>query len=150
MPEYLGTDEEGKELHSSLFSGKVWILYFYPKDNTSGCTAEACSLQEAFPRFEELDIPVVGVSKDSAASHKKFKAAHQLTFPLIADTETRLQQEMGVWVPKKMYGKEYMGTMRTTFIVDGEGIIRHKMQGKEIKTAQHAAQILEWLQHNKI
>ena len=150
VPQYLGVDEAGKEWHAADMAGRYWVLYFYPKDNTSGCTAEACSLQEAVPRFEQLNIPIIGVSKDSAASHKKFKAAHNLAFPLLVDAETRLQQEMGVWVPKSMYGKTYMGTLRSTFIVDPQGTIIHKMQGKEIKTAQHAAQLLQWLRENNI
>ncbi len=146
VPDYLGVDETGKEWHSSDFRGSKWVLYFYPKDNTSGCTAEACSLRDAMPRFQELSLPVLGVSKDSAASHLKFKATHQLPFPLISDTETILQQAMGVWVEKSMYGRKYMGTQRTSFLIDEEGTILYKWEGREIKTKEHASQILAILQ----
>lgn len=149
MVEYLGTDEAGKEWRSSQLRGERWVLYFYPKDQTSGCTAEACSLRDAFPHFEKLGIPVIGVSKDSAKSHQKFKEKYQLPFPLIADTETTLQQAVGVWVEKSMYGKRYMGTMRTTFVISPEGIVEHKLEGKAIKTAQHAEQIMALIQPEK-
>lgn len=146
MPSYIGVDETGKEWHSDDLKGKFWILYFYPKDNTSGCTAEACSLRDSVGQFDNLEIPIIGVSKDSATSHKKFKDAHSLPFPLIVDSDTRLQQEMGVWVEKSMYGRKYMGTMRTTFIINGDGIIVYKMEGKEIKTKEHAEQLLAFLE----
>lgn len=150
IPDYLGTDETGKEWYSRELLGKRWVLYFYPKDNTSGCTAEACSLRDARPNWDKWGLPVIGVSKDSAASHLKFKEKFSLPFPLIADTDTTLQQAMGVWVEKSMYGKKYMGTLRTTFIIGPDGTIEHKMEGKAIRTAEHADQIARWVEEHPL
>ena len=116
---------------------------FLPKDNTSGCTAEACSLRDHIEVLAEKGYRVVGVSKDSKASHQRFRSKYDLPFSLIADEEHRLQEEMGVWVPKKMYGKEYMGTLRSTFVVDAQGVIRYIFSGKEVNTSKHAEQILK-------
>lgn len=145
VPEILGLDQEGRLLKSEDFLGTPWILYFYPKDNTSGCTAEACSLRDNIELLAEKGYRVVGVSKDSASSHRKFIDNHSLPFPLIADVDHVLQDKMGVWVQKSMYGKSYMGTERTTFIIDGNGQIAHIFRGKEIKTKEHAEQILKAL-----
>ncbi|MBB6275826.1 peroxiredoxin [Porphyromonas circumdentaria] len=145
VPEILGLDQEGNMLKSSDFLGSPWVLYFYPKDNTSGCTAEACSLRDNIELLAEKGCKIVGVSKDSARSHQKFIEEHKLPFPLIADVEHTLQEQMGVWVKKSMYGREYMGTERTTFIIDREGVIAFVFRGKEIKTKEHAAQILKAL-----
>lgn len=143
VPDLLGLNQEGEQVYSRDYLGTSWILYFYPKDNTAGCTAEACSLRDHIEELAAQGFKVVGVSKDSAASHRKFIDRYQLPFPLIADTEHTLQEAMGVWVAKKLYGREYMGTERTTFIIDAEGIIRHILRGKEIKTKEHAAQLLQ-------
>lgn len=143
IPEILGPDQDGTLLKSSDFLGSPWILYFYPKDNTSGCTAEACSLRDHIEALSENGYCVVGVSKDSKASHQRFRSKYDLPFSLIADEEHRLQEEMGVWVPKKMYGKEYMGTLRSTFVVDAQGVIRYIFSGKEVNTSKHAEQILK-------
>ena len=143
IPEILGPDQDGALLKSSDFLGSPWILYFYPKDNTSGCTAEACSLRDRIEALSERGYRVVGVSKDSIASHQRFRSKYDLPFSLIADEEHRLQEEMGVWVPKKMYGKEYMGTLRSTFVVDAQGVIRYIFSGKEVNTSKHAEQILK-------
>ena len=143
IPEILGPDQDGTLLKSSDFLGAPWILYFYPKDNTSGCTAEACSLRDHIEALSEKGYRVVGVSKDSKASHQRFRSKYDLPFSLIADEEHRLQEEMGVWVPKKMYGKEYMGTLRSTFVVDAQGVIRYIFSGKEVNTSKHAEQILK-------
>lgn len=143
IPEILGPDQDGTLLKSSDFLGSPWILYFYPKDNTSGCTAEACSLRNYIEALSERGYRVVGVSKDSMASHQRFRSKYDLPFSLIADEEHRLQEEMGVWVPKKMYGKEYMGTLRSTFVVDAQGVIRYIFSGKEVNTSKHAEQILK-------
>ncbi len=143
IPEMLGPDQDGTLLKSSDFLGSPWILYFYPKDNTSGCTAEACSLRDHIETLAERGYRVVGVSKDSMASHQRFRSKYDLPFSLIADEEHRLQEEMGVWVPKKMYGKEYMGTLRSTFVVDAQGVIRYIFSGKEVNTSKHAEQILK-------
>ena len=120
-PEILGTDQNGKEIKLSDFAGKKLILYFYPKDNTSGCTAEACSLRDGYEELRASGYEVVGVSKDSAKSHQGCIAKQSLPFNLIADTDTALQQQFGVWAEKKMCGKTYMGTLRTTFIIDENG-----------------------------
>ena len=117
--------------------------YFYPKDNTSGCTAEACSLRDHYGELQGAGYEVVGVSKDSAASHVKFKEKHELPFPLIADVDKTLLQAMGAWGEKVMYGKKTEGTIRTTFIINEEGIIEQIFAGKQVKTKEHAEQILQ-------
>jgi len=117
-------------------------VYFYPKDNTSGCTAEACSLRDNIDELRDRGYTVVGVSSDSEASHRRFIDKHSLPFILIADTDHRLQEAMGVWGEKSMYGRKYMGTLRTTFVIDGDGVIRHIFGPKDIKTKIHAGQIL--------
>ena len=141
-PEVLGHDENGKELRLEQFKGQKLILYFYPKDNTSGCTAEACSLRDSHEALRSRGYAVVGASIDSTASHQKFKAKHELPFPLIADTEHTLVEQMGVWAEKSMYGRKYFGTVRTTFIINEEGIIENILQGKQIKTKTHGEQVL--------
>lgn len=141
-PEILGTDENGKEIKLSDFKGKKLALYFYPKDNTSGCTAEACSLRDGYKELQKAGYEIVGVSKDSAKSHQNFIAKQNLPFRLIADTETTLQQQFGVWAEKKMCGRTYMGTLRTTFIIDENGVIEKIFGPKEVKTKDHANQIL--------
>lgn len=142
IPEILGKDQNGKELKASDFAGKKLVLYFYPKDNTSGCTAEACSLRDGFADLQKAGYEIVGVSKDSEKSHQGFIAKQSLPFSLIADTETKLQEEFGVWAEKKLYGRSYMGTLRTTFIINEEGIITQIIGPKEVKTKDHANQIL--------
>lgn len=141
-PEILGTDENGKEIRISDFAGKKLILYFYPKDNTSGCTAEACSLRDNYDALRQRGYEVVGVSADSEASHRKFIDKNTLPFHLIADTDHRLGEEMDTWGEKSMYGRKYMGTFRTTFIIGEDGTIQHIFIPKAIKTKEHAAQIL--------
>lgn len=141
-PELLGTDQDGKEIWLSDFKGKKLALYFYPKDNTSGCTAEACSLRDRYQALQAAGYEVIGVSKDSAKSHQGFIAKQQLPFRLIADTATTLQQQFGVWGEKKLYGRTYMGTFRTTFIINEEGIVTNIIGPKEVKTKDHANQIL--------
>ena len=140
--EILGKDEKGNEIRLSDYRGRKLVLYFYPKDNTSGCTAEACSLRDRFSDLQGAGYEVVGVSKDSAASHIKFKEKHNLPFPLIADVDHTLLEAMGAWGEKSLYGKKYMGTVRTTFIINEEGIIEQVFVGKQIKTKEHASQIL--------
>ena len=144
-PEVLGIDENGQEIRLEQFKGQKLVLYFYPKDNTSGCTAEACSIRDNYSALRKKGYAVVGVSVDSAASHQKFKAKHELPFPLIADTAHTLVEQMGVWAEKSMYGRKYFGTVRTTFIINEEGIIEKVFLPKEIKTKTHAEQILELL-----
>lgn len=141
-PELLGTDQNGNEVKLSDFAGQKLVLYFYPKDNTSGCTAEACSLRDNIDALAAKGYRVVGVSSDPIASHQKFIAKHNLPFTLIADTAHRLQELMGVWGEKSMYGRKYMGTFRTTFLIGPDGTITHIFGPKQIKTKLHADQIL--------
>lgn len=143
VPDLLGLDAEGHEVRLSDFPGKKIVLYFYPKDNTSGCTAEACSMRDNLPRFKDEGYQVIGVSVDSADSHKKFAAKHDLPFPLIADTDHHLVEQMGVWGEKSMYGRKYMGTLRTTFIIGPDHKIERIFLPKQIKTKTHAEQILD-------
>ena len=141
--EVLGFDADGNEVLSSEFLGKKLVIYFYPKDNTSGCTAEACSLSNGYEDLLKAGFAVVGVSKDSVASHRKFADKYSLPFKLIADTELTLNKEFGVWQEKKMCGKVYMGTVRTTFTTDEKGIITHIIN--KVNTKDSANQILELL-----
>ena len=142
-PEILGVDQNGKEIKLSDYAGKKLVLYFYPKDNTSGCTAEACSLRDNIDALRAKGYEVVGVSSDSEASHQKFITKHELPFTLIADIRHELQEQMGVWGEKSMYGRKYMGTFRTTFLIDEQGVITDIFLPKQIKTKEHATQILE-------
>ena len=141
-PEILGTDQNGNEIKLSSFNGKKLALYFYPKDSTSGCTAQACSLRDGYEQLRAAGYEVVGVSKDSAKSHQGFINKQSLPFNLIADTDTTLNQAFGVWQEKSMYGRKYMGTARTTFIINEDGIIERIIDSKEVNTKDHANQIL--------
>ena len=141
-PEILGTDQNGNNIKLSDFEGTKLALYFYPKDNTSGCTAQACSLRDGYEQLRAEGYEVIGVSKDSAKSHQGFISKQSLPFSLIADTETTLNQAFGVWQEKSMYGRKYMGTARTTFIINEEGIIERVIDSKEVNTKDHANQIL--------
>ena len=141
-PEILGKDENGRDIRLSDYKGRKLVLYFYPKDNTNGCTSEACSLRDHYEQLQAAGYEVVGVSKDSADSHAKFKEKHTLPFPLIADVDKTLMETMGAWGEKNMYGKKTMGTIRTTFVINEEGIIEQIFAGKQIKTKEHAQQIL--------
>ena len=143
-PEVLGINEQGEEILLSNYKGKKLVLYFYPKDNTSGCTAEACSLRDNYAELRRQGYEVIGVSVDNEASHRKFIEKHDLPFPLIADTEKKLVEAMGVWGEKSMYGRKYMGTFRTTFLIDEEGFIERIFLPKEIKTKTHGEQLLSY------
>lgn len=143
IPEVLGIDQNGKEVRLSDFDGKKIVLYSYPKANTSGCTAEACSLQAHQEELASAGYAIVGVSKDRVELQKKFADAHGLQFPLIADTETTLQQQLGCWGEKVACGRRTIGTLRTTYLVNEEGVIERIFTPKEIKTKIHAEQILE-------
>ena len=145
IPEVLGMDQDGREHRASDYAGQKLIIYFYPKDNTSGCTAEACSLRDGYSELRRAGYALLGVSKDSAASHVKFAQKHTLPFPLIADTETTLQQAFGVWREKKMAGRTYMGTVRTTFVIDEQGVVTHIVEKVNNKDA--AGQLLHLLGH---
>ena len=141
VPEVLGIDANGNEVKLSDFAGRKVILYFYPKDNTPGCTAQACSLRDSYAELQAAGYEVIGVSKDSAASHSKFAQKHELPFTLIADTDKTLNEAFGVWREKKMCGKVGMGTVRTTFIIDEQGVIADIIE--KVNTKEHSKQILE-------
>lgn len=143
IPEILGKDQNGNEIKSNDFAGKKLALYFYPKDNTPGCTAQACSLRDGYSALKKAGYAIVGVSIDGEASHQKFIDKFDLPFPLIADVDKTLVEQFGVWQEKKNYGRTYMGTVRTTFLIDENGIIRHKIEGRKVNTKNHAEQILE-------
>lgn len=140
MPEFEVVDQDGEMVKSEDLTGKKTIIYFYPKDNTSGCTAEACSLRDNYQALQAKGYNVVGVSKDSVASHKKFAEKYELPFTLLADTSTQLLQTFGAWGEKKMYGKTVMGTIRKTFIFDENGILTEIIE--KVDTKNHADQIL--------
>lgn len=142
-PDFLGTDEKGEKIYLSNYKGKKVVLYFYPKDMTSGCTAQACNLRDNYAELRGAGYEVIGVSINDAESHRKFIEKNGLPFTLIADTEHRLTENFGVWGEKSMYGRKYMGTFRTTFIINENGIIERIISPKEIKTKDHAAQILK-------
>lgn len=142
VPDLLGTDQNGKEIRRSDFPGKSIALYFYPKDSTSGCTAQACNLRDNYSSLLAAGYQVIGVSADSEASHQKFIAKNSLPFPLISDPTHKLLEDFGVWGEKSMYGRKYMGTFRTTFLIDPDGKITRIITPKEVKTKTHAAQIL--------
>ncbi|MDE6159792.1 MAG: thioredoxin-dependent thiol peroxidase [Bacteroidaceae bacterium] len=145
IPEVLGKDQQGREIKASDFAGRKVVLYTYPKANTPGCTAEACSLQQHMDELAAKGYAIVGVSKDKAETQAKFADNYNLQFPLIADTDTTLLQALGAWGEKTNYGKTTMGTLRTTYLVNEEGIIEKIFTGKEINTKVHAEQILEFL-----
>ncbi|NLX80618.1 MAG: thioredoxin-dependent thiol peroxidase [Proteiniphilum sp.] len=147
IPDLLGKDQNGNVLMSKDFEGKKLALYFYPKDNTPGCTSQACSLRDGYQDLIKAGYAVVGVSVDSEASHQKFIEKYTLPFPLIADTENILVEKFGVWQEKKNFGKKYMGTVRTTFLVNEKGIIQHKIEGREVDTKNHSKQILNFTEY---
>ena len=140
MPVFEVVDQDGKTVKSEDLLGKKTVIYFYPKDNTSGCTAEACNLRDNYEAMVAKGYNVIGVSKDSAASHKKFIEKYQLPFTLLADTSTEMIQAFGAWGEKSLYGRKYMGTLRETFIFDENGILVEIID--KVDTKNHAAQIL--------
>ena len=142
LPAILGVDQNGNEIKAADYQGRKLVLYTYPKDNTSGCTSEACSLRDNKDALLQLGYEILGVSKDSAASHKKFIEKQELNFPLIADTDTTLLQALGAWGEKVACGRRTIGTLRTTYLVNEEGVIEHIFLPKQIKTKEHAEQIL--------
>ena len=141
MPDFEVVDQDGNKVSSNDLIGKKAVVYFYPKDNTSGCTAEACSIRDSYESLLAKGYNVVGVSKDSAASHKKFREKYDLPFTLLSDTSTQMLQAFGAWGEKKMYGKTVMGTIRRTFIFDENGILERVIE--KVDTKNHAAQILD-------
>ena len=142
-PELLGTDQDGKEIKLSDYKGKKIVLYFYPKDSTPGCTSQACSLRDNYELMQKRGYAVIGVSVQDEKSHKKFIEKYNLPFPLIADVDQTLNEPFGVYGEKKMCGRTYMGTYRTTFIINEEGVIEEIFTPKQIKVKEHAEQILK-------
>jgi peroxiredoxin Q/BCP len=138
----LRTDGGGK-ISSAELKGKNVILYFYPKDDTSGCTAEACGFRDAQPNFKKADAVVIGVSRDSIASHDKFKKKYELNFPLGADETGKVTEDYDVWVEKSMYGRKYMGIERATFLIDGKGVLRGVW--RKVKVPGHVDEVLQAL-----
>ncbi len=139
-PEFEGKDQNGNTVKLSDYRGKKVILYFYPKDNTSGCTAQACNLRDNYSDLQQEGYEVIGVSTDSEKSHQNFIGKFELPFTLIADTEKEIVTQYGVWQEKSMYGRKYMGTLRYTFVIDENGVIQDII--KKVKTADHTGQIL--------
>ena len=140
MPDFEVVDQDGNKVSSKDLIGRKTVVYFYPKDNTSGCTAEACDIRDNYDALLAKGYNIVGVSKDSAASHKKFKEKYSLPFTLLSDTSTEMLQAFGAWGEKKMYGKTVMGTLRRTYIFDENGVLTDIIE--KVDTKNHAAQIL--------
>lgn len=139
-PEFTGKDQDGNDISLSDFRGKKVVLYFYPKDQTPGCTAQSCNLRDNYTALQEQGYVVLGISSDSQASHRKFIEKQQLPFSLIADEDKSIHEKYDVWKEKNMYGRKYMGTVRTTFVIDEEGNIADII--KKVNTKDHTAQIL--------
>ncbi len=141
-PEILGSKRKRRRNPSEQLQRKENVIYFYPKDSTSGCTAQACNLRDNYSELRKAGYEVIGVSVDNEKSHQKFIEKNNLPFTLIADTDKKLVEEFGVWGEKKLYGRAYMGTFRTTFLINEEGIVERIITPKEVKTKEHASQIL--------
>lgn len=139
-PDFEAKDQNGEKITLSQYQGKKVVLYFYPRDNTPGCTAQACDLRDNIERLADNGYQVIGVSTDSEAKHRNFIEKYDLPFPLIADTDNAVHELYGTWQLKKNYGKEYMGTVRTTFIIDEQGKVSEVIA--KVKTKEHTAQIL--------
>ncbi len=146
-PEFTLPDKDGNSVSLSDFAGKKVVLYFYPRDNTPGCTRQACAFAGAFEEFKKIDAVVIGVSKDSVASHQKFAEKHGLPFILLSDPELAAIQAYGVWQEKKLYGKVSMGVVRSTFIIDENGVIEKVMP--KVKPDTNAAEVLAYLKEGK-
>ncbi|GGB04948.1 thioredoxin-dependent thiol peroxidase [Mucilaginibacter rubeus] len=140
-PAFTAKDQNGKEVSLADYKGKNVILYFYPKDDTPGCTAESCDFRDNYQSLLSKGFEVIGVSTDDEKSHKKFETKYSLPFTLIADNELKIVEAYGVWVEKNMYGKKYMGTARTTFIIDAEGVITHVIN--KVDTQNSSQQVLD-------
>ena len=145
-PDFESTDQHGNKVTLNQFRGKKIILYFYPKDDTPGCTAEACSFRDSYAPLQSLGFEIIGVSIDNEKSHKSFITKYELPFTLVSDSDHKIVEAYGVWVEKNNYGKKYMGTARETFIINAEGIIEHII--KKVDTKDSAAQVLALIQTN--
>lgn len=140
-PEFSMATDGGGTVSLTGLKGRKVVLYFYPKDDTPGCTKEACAFRDAMPDFSGIDAEIVGVSKDPVAKHDKFKAKYDLPFTLASDEESDVCEKFGVWVEKNMYGRKYMGIERATFLIDGEGVVRNVW--RKVKVPGHAEAVLE-------
>ncbi len=142
-PDFTAPTDTGEKLSLKSLRGKPVVLYFYPKDDTPGCTTQACGLRDAFPRFEGVNAVVLGVSPDDVKSHQKFRKKFDLPFTLVADTDHAIAEQYGVWQEKSMYGRTYMGNERTTFVIDADGVVTEVL--RKVKPAQHDELVLEAL-----
>lgn len=140
-PKFTGKDQNGNTISLEDFAGKKVVIYFYPKDNTPGCTAQACNLRDNYEALQQAGYAVIGVSRDSEKSHQRFIEKHSLPFPLIADQDGSVHELFGTWGEKKNFGRTYMGTIRTTFVIDEQGVVEEVI--RKVKTKDHTAQILE-------
>ncbi|MCB1599872.1 MAG: thioredoxin-dependent thiol peroxidase [Xanthomonadales bacterium] len=144
VPDFSLESDSAGTISSKKLRGQRYVIYFYPKDDTPGCTKEACSFRDNIPRFKDLGVPVFGASPDDAKAHGKFVTKYQLNFPLLIDPEKKLLEAFGVWVEKSMYGRTYFGVQRATFVIDAKGKVEHVWP--KVKAEGHAAQVLEYLQ----
>lgn len=143
-PDFSMPTDGGGSVSLSGLKGKKVVLYFYPKDDTPGCTKEACAFRDALPDFSGVDAVVIGVSRDPVKSHDKFKAKYELNFPIASDEDGKTSEAYGTWVEKSMYGKKYMGMERATFVIDGQGVVRNVW--RKVKVDGHAAEVLKAVQ----
>lgn len=139
-PDFEGRDQDGNIIRLADLKGKKVVLYFYPKDDTPGCTAQACNLRDNYEALQAKGYEIIGISSDDEKSHQKFREKYQLPFPLIADTDKSIHEKYDVWKEKSMYGRKYMGTVRTTFVIDEEGKIEEVIE--KVKTGDHTSQIM--------
>lgn len=140
-PDFSGTDQHGNTVKLSDYRGKKLVLYFYPKDNTPGCTAQACNLRDNYQALQQQGYEIIGISSDSVASHQKFIQKFELPFTLLADEDKSIHEKYGVWVEKSMYGRKYMGTARVTFVIDEQGTLQEIIE--KVKTKEHSSQLLK-------
>lgn len=146
-PLFEASDQDGRIVRLKDYVGRKVILYFYPKDDTPGCTKEACAFRDNFPKFKEIGVEVLGVSIDSEKRHKKFVEKYDLPFRLVADEDKKIVQDYGVWGLKKFMGREYMGTNRVTYLIGEKGIIEHVWP--KVKPAEHAEELIEYIENSK-
>ena len=146
-PGFEALDQDGKKVSLSEYSGKRVLLYFYPKDDTPGCTKEACAFRDNFPKFKKIGVEVLGVSIDSEKRHKKFADKHGLPFRLVVDENKKIVEDYGVWGLKKFMGREYMGTNRVTYLIDENGAIEHVWP--KVKPADHAEEVIRYIESNE-
>jgi peroxiredoxin Q/BCP len=146
-PDFTAETDSGSSLTLSALRGGPVVLYFYPKDDTPGCTVEACEFRDSFPRFEGLDATVLGISPDSVKSHQKFKKKYDLPFTLVADADHAIADRYGVWGQKTMFGRKYMGVLRTTFVISGDGRVAKIFRG--VKPEGHAEEVAKLLAESK-